>query len=90
MDSIHPTTTAPLNIDLAAGEKAKARDLIAAIRTLKRIEHEQRPATPPERQALARFPGFGPLALSIFPDPVTGRYKDGWQATGEELKSALR
>ena len=39
---------------------------------------------------LARFAGFGPVALSIFPDPVTGRYKDaGWQALGEELKSLL-
>ena len=24
---------------------------------------------------LSRFPGFGPVALSLFPDPVTGRYK---------------
>ena len=30
------------------------------------------------------------MALSIFPDPVTGRYKDaGWQAIGDELKSLL-
>jgi N12 class adenine-specific DNA methylase len=30
------------------------------------------------------------VALSIFPDPVTGRFKDaGWQAVGEELKSLL-
>lgn len=39
---------------------------------------------------LARFGGFGAVALSIFPDPVTGRYKDaGWQALGEELQSLL-
>ena len=39
---------------------------------------------------LARFAGFGPVALSIFPDPVTGKYKDaGWQALGEELKTLL-
>ena len=32
--------------------------------------------------ALARFGGFGPVALSIFPDPVTGRYKDAsWQTS---------
>src|SRR5262245_58322441 len=31
---------------IAAGEKAKARDILAAIRGLKRIEQEQRPATP--------------------------------------------
>jgi N12 class adenine-specific DNA methylase len=30
------------------------------------------------------------VALSIFPDPVTGRYKDaGWQTIGDELKSLL-
>ena len=30
------------------------------------------------------------MALSIFPNPVTGKYKDaGWQAVGEELKSLL-
>ncbi len=74
----------------ASGEKSKARDIIATIRALKTIEREQRLATPEERQALARFSGFGPVALSIFPDPVTGRYKDaGWQAAGEELETLL-
>jgi hypothetical protein len=30
------------------------------------------------------------VALSIFPDPVTSRYKDaGWQAIGDELKTLL-
>ena len=49
-----------------------------------------RPATPQEKQTLARFAGFGPVALSIFPDPVSGQYKDaGWQAIGEELTSLL-
>ncbi|MFO0967861.1 MAG: DEAD/DEAH box helicase family protein [Gemmataceae bacterium] len=37
-----------------------------------------------------RFAGFGPVALSIFPDPVTGRYKDAsWQEVGEELRALL-
>ncbi|MCZ2340449.1 MAG: DEAD/DEAH box helicase family protein [Bacteroidales bacterium] len=75
---------------MASGEKAKARDIIAAIRTLKTIEQEQRPATSEEKQTLARFSGFGPVALSIFPSPVSGKYKDGsWQAVGEELQSLL-
>jgi len=57
---------------------------------LKRIEEEKRAATPEEKQTLARFAGFGPVALGIFPDPVTGRYKDaGWQALGEELEALL-
>ena len=75
---------------IASGEKTKARDILAAIRTLKTIEQEQRLATPEERQTLAKFAGFGPVALSIFPDPVTGQYKDaGWQSIGNELKTLL-
>ena len=75
---------------IATGEKAKARDILAAIRTLQQVEHEHRPATEAERQTLARFGGFGAVALSLFPDPVTGRYKDaGWQVLGDELKSLL-
>ena len=78
------------SVSIASGEKGKARDIIAAIRTLKDIEQSGRSATPDERQTLARFAGFGPVALSIFPDPVRGTYKDsGWQALGEELKSLL-
>jgi len=75
---------------IASGEKSKARDIIAAIRTVKAVEHEQRSATREEKQALARFAGFGPVALSIFPNPVTGNYKDAsWQSLGEELKTLL-
>src|SRR6266571_9102639 len=74
----------------ANGEKAKARAILAAIRTLQAIEQAQRRATPEERQVLARFPGFGPVALGIFPDPVTGQYKDaGWQQLGDQLQALL-
>ncbi len=77
-------------VPIAAGEKAKARDILAAIRALKQIEQDQRKPTDEQRQILARFTGFGPVALSIFPDPTTGRYKDAsWQAIGEELKALL-
>ncbi|MCC7290428.1 MAG: DEAD/DEAH box helicase family protein [Phycisphaerales bacterium] len=77
-------------VQIASGEKGKARDILAAIRTLQAIESEQRSATAEEKQILSRFPGFGPVALSIFPDPLTGRYKDaGWQALGDELKDLL-
>ncbi len=78
----------PAPFIVASGEKAKAHDIVAAIRALQQIEREQRAATSEERQTLARFAGFGPVALSIFPDPVSGRYKDAsWQAIGEELKT---
>ncbi|MEO2092249.1 MAG: class I SAM-dependent methyltransferase, partial [Gemmataceae bacterium] len=68
----------------------KARDILAAIRTLKAIEKDGRAATADEKQALARFSGFGPVALSIFPEPVSGRYKDAtWRLLGEELSRLL-
>jgi N12 class adenine-specific DNA methylase len=57
---------------------------------LRAIEKEQRPATSQEKDTLARFCGFGPVALSIFPDPVTGKYKNaGWRGLGEELIALL-
>jgi SAM-dependent methyltransferase len=77
-------------ISLASGEKAKAREILAAIRTVKLTQSEHRAATPEERQTLARFSGFGPVALSLFPNPTSGRYKDAsWQTLGEELRSLL-
>ena len=86
-DCFEPT---PPFTEVAVGEKIRARDLLAAVRTLQEVEREHRPPTPEERQALARFPGFGPLALRIFPDPVRGTFKDpAWRALGEELRSLL-
>src|SRR5262245_56774053 len=83
-------TTMPDLPNIVSGARAKAQDLLAAIRTLQRIEREQRPATSTERRLLARFPGFGPMALRLFPDPVTGTYRDGaWQEMGEALQSLL-
>ncbi len=74
----------------ASGEKTKARDILTAIRTLKNVEVQHRPATPDEKRLLSRFGGFGPVALTLFPDPVSGTYKDhGWRVLGEELKSLL-
>ena len=86
-----PTLPAPaVAPSFASGDKGKARDLLAAIRTLHAVERDQRPATADEQAALAQFPGFGPVALGLFPNPVTGRYKDaGWQVLGEELRALL-
>jgi N12 class adenine-specific DNA methylase len=81
------TAAAP---QLSSGEKAKARDVLAAIRTMQLLEREHRSATAEEQGILARFSGFGPLALRLFPDPLTGQYKDAsWQTLGEELRSLL-
>jgi hypothetical protein len=56
MEATDTTSPPPL---IAGGEKTKARDIIAAIRTLQQVESEKRPATEAERQTLARFGGFG-------------------------------
>jgi hypothetical protein len=56
----HPHPSSPLPV-IASGAKAKARDILAAIRTLKAIEQEQRAATAEETQTLARFAGSGPV-----------------------------
>ena len=74
----------------AAGEVAKARDLLQAVQVLKHVEAEGRRPDAAERDILARFGGFGALALRIFPDPVTGQYKSPtWESLGEELRSLL-
>jgi hypothetical protein len=82
--------THPHIVSIATGEKGKAQDILAAIRTLKKLERLSCMPDDEEAKILARFAGFGPVALSIFPDPVKGTYKDGgWQVLGEELKSLL-
>ena len=74
----------------ARGEKSKAREIIAAITTLQQLDREQRPATLDERDRLARFGGFGAVALSLFPNPASGQYKDaGWETLGRELETLL-
>lgn len=70
------------------GEVQKFIDNLAAIRTLKAIEADNRRATPEEQAALARYVGWGGLA-NAFPDPGTGQFKDKWRARGEELRELL-
>lgn len=75
---------------VAPGEKGKARDILAAVKALKQLEDEARAPTDEERVTLARFGGFGPVALSVFPDPVSGEYKDaGWETVGRLLQEQL-
>ncbi|WP_238602664.1 DEAD/DEAH box helicase family protein [Fimbriiglobus ruber] len=74
---------------MAAGPMGKAKDLLAAIKTLKKLERLRCIPDDGEREVLSRFCGFGPVALHIFPDPVTGKYKDGWEQIGEELRGLL-
>lgn len=84
-----PPPPPPEPVKTTSGEKGKGRDILAAIRTLQQIEQEQRPATAEEKATLARFCGFGPVALSIFPNPATGEFKPGWEGIGQELQALL-
>ena len=75
---------------VASGEVTKARELLEAIRVVKRLEREARSAAGEERKALERFGGFGAVALSLFPDPIHRTYKSpSWESLGEELRSLL-
>src|SRR5262249_38976288 len=74
----------------SSGEKAKALDILDAVRTLQRLERERRLPDQAERKALSRFGGFGAVALSLFPDPVTGTFKSpAWEALGQDLQSPI-
>jgi len=70
------------------GEVQKFNDNLAAITTLKRIEAENRRATPDEQALLARYVGWGGLA-NAFPEPISGNFKDKWKERGEQLRDLL-
>lgn len=65
------------------GAKTKYRNNIEAIRFLKRIEKERRPATPEEQIVLARYVGWGGLA-NAFSEKASG-----WEKEYRELKLLL-
>lgn len=86
-----PATNYQINDDTRlgkGGEVQKFNDNLAAIRALKQIEADNRRATPEEQAVLARYVGWGGLA-NAFPDPSSGKFKDKWQARGEELRDLL-
>lgn len=70
--------------DLAPkGEKAKLTANMEALRTLRKVQAEDRPATPQEQQVLARWAGWGALK-GVF-DPDDHRF----DAEREELRGLL-
>jgi N12 class adenine-specific DNA methylase len=71
-------------------ERTKAMDVLEAIRLLKHLEKTGTSPSDKERETLRKFGGFGAVALSIFPDPVTREYKSpAWQDLGLQLKALL-
>ncbi|MDX9893911.1 MAG: PLxRFG domain-containing protein [Desulfofustis sp.] len=81
------------------GAKQKARDNLKAIRILKRLQQEGRPATQEEQAALVKYVGWGAseLANGMFPqrrwDHINRKsvdsYKEGWEQLGSELRDLL-
>jgi len=67
------------------GPKQKFRQNLAAIRTVRRIQAEGRPATPEEKSILAKYVGWGGLP-QVFATP---KEAPQWAAEQEELASLL-
>jgi hypothetical protein len=63
-------------------EKANAN--LAAIRTLKQVEAEQRPATEEEKALLIRYSGWGAM-----PQAFSDHFYSAWNEIGDELKALL-
>lgn len=68
---------------IANGAKTKCRNNIAAIKLLKAIEKEHRPATQEEQIILARYIGWGGLAEALTPN------KAGWEKEYETISALL-
>jgi N12 class adenine-specific DNA methylase len=66
------------------GLKEKARDNIAAIRTLRLVEDESRAATPAENSVLARYSGWGALSNVFHPYP-----RSDWEEIAREVREQL-
>ena len=85
-----PTLARDLRITTAHGIgegslKQKAQANLAAIRTLKTIEAENRPATPEEKAALVKYTGWGAMPNAFAPQPPRD-----WQSVADELKDAAQ
>ncbi len=77
--------------DLAASWKERARMNVAAILLAGEIEKQDRPAIREEQQRLIRFTGFGAseLANGMFRRPGEIDFREGWDALGGSLESAV-
>jgi N12 class adenine-specific DNA methylase len=66
------------------GLKEKARDNIAAIRTLRQVEDESREARDDEKALLARYSGWGALSNVFHPYP-----RSDWEEIARDVKQHL-
>jgi N12 class adenine-specific DNA methylase len=75
----------PVNVEdfAPAGKKAKLEANLAALRVLRQLQAERRPATPEEQATLARWAGWGGLP-EVFDD-----HKPEYAAQREQLRGLL-
>jgi len=67
-----------------------AEALLSAVETLKAVEERGSAPTPAERERLRAYPGAGPVALHLFPNPQTQQYPSpAWQQRGRQLQNLL-
>src|ERR1022692_2693178 len=66
------------------GLKQKAYANLVAIRTLKTIEADDRPATPEEKATLVKYTGWGAMPNAFAPHPSRD-----WQSVADELRDLL-
>jgi N12 class adenine-specific DNA methylase len=66
------------------GLKEKARDNVAAIRTLRQVEDESRAATEAEKAVLARYSGWGALSNVFHPHP-----RSDWEEIARTVRQHL-
>jgi N12 class adenine-specific DNA methylase/SAM-dependent methyltransferase len=65
-----------------------AEALLGAIETLKRVEEAGTLPTAADLDQLRAYPGAGPVALHLFPNPTTKAYPSlAWQQRGEHLRN---
>ena len=71
-----------LEIHAPSGSKSRARANIEAIRLVRTLDEQNRPATAEEQQVLARFSSWGAV-------PEIFEFRQGWEDLQEELEELL-
>lgn len=77
--------TSPDDVNAGASAAKRFDDNLDAIRTLKQVESENRPATTEEQRVIARFSGFGDSAFNPAFREAWGR-DDAWERRGTLLR----
>ncbi len=73
----------PDTSEVTGGQKTHYKINVDAIRLLKQIEFEDRPATPEEQSALSKYVGWGGISQAF------DKTNEGWQKEYQELKELL-